>query len=1305
MLAASYSKKIKNCLQHFGGRFSMRAVLMFIFLSGVLAIFNAPVFSQSNVTGGFEGRVIDGENGPGLGGISVQFINLANGYQSAKRTNAEGYFQQDFLSPGVYTIKVEAAGYEVYEKRQELYATRSNRFVPLPIALRKIGATTATTNNPQPVNPNPTTPTTTTTSTTTATVQDNDVESDKDSGGGNNPRRDGSFNAGQVLSLPLGATTLTRTFDELAFLVPGVYLPPQAIGNSVGPGIGGGVGTSGQFSVNGLRSRANNFTVDGSDNNDEDIGVRRQGFFTLVPQPIESIQEFQIITLLAPAQFGRNLGAQVNAISRSGGNQFRGTIYGMFNSDRLNARNFFDNAGGNTNINLDARHNGNTVPVFVDGTRKQVTNFAGNKDEFSLLQGGFAFGGPIITNKMFFFFSAEGQRLNALKERNFAVPTVEQRGFANSGASGLQQCLNPANGQFGTVVNGVCTVNGTPTNYTLGFPTSVSGDAVFSLFPFPNDPNGIYGRNTYSQELSADARGVILSGKVDWNAFKIRGNQQTFTARYNFTNDERNLTDVGGALFSSIRPLVRTNNFSSYLSGGLSNNVSNEFRFSWGQTDLNFEELPDTTGFIRPLNRRFNDPNDARFLLNANLVLNFTLPLSCTTTGCAAPGSTRYGTAGTTESELGPIGQLIVAGFSPVGVDVFNFPQERKNNTFQFADTIRWQFGQHTLTFGTDIRRTYLDSDLPRNSRPLVTFNGGVTFNSSNQAVISSPLNLASSGAATGFFQSLVLPNNDSRIKLSYNQLNFFVQDEWRVAPNFVINYGLRYEYNTVPVEADRKIEDTFQAPRSAFPSISSIDVYRGFQDFLDGRSKIFDPDRNNFAPRIGFAWSLFDNKTVVRGGYGLYYDQIIGSVVSQSRNVFPTFTTLNTGGGDLFCNGGEFTFLNPITGAYSTTSCTTGLTNLVQNGTLNTLNPAFNTAALLNSLLLYFPRQNGTFFGATIPKRELDTPMSHQYSISVEQKLFGNTFLSIGYVGTTGRSLLRFTTPNLGSNYIARIDGFILDNNQPTAFGTTFDAFSNSNLTRPNRNIGPINQFETTGRSRYDSLQIELRGRLKRDFQYQMNYVYGKVEDDVSDVFDLAGASALPQNSLTFEGEYAPANFDVRHRFTYNFIYDLPSLKGQNSFVRYLFGDWQIAGAGKFQTGQPFTVNSIFDINFDGNLTDRLNNTQFITVTGDRRQPLSLTCTTETQCQTMLAPFGQDGSVGRNSFRAGSILELDLSFSKRFTINENQNLQFRMDVFNFTNRANFGVPVRFLGSPGFGQATDTVTPGRRIQFALKYNF
>ena len=175
-----------------------------------------------------------------------------------------------------------------------------------------------------------------------------------------------------------------------------------------------------------------------------------------------------------------------------------------------------------------------------------------------------------------------------------------------------------------------------------------------------------------------------------------------------------------------------------------------------------------------------------------------------------------------------------------------------------------------------------------------------------------------------------------------------------------------------------------------------------------------------------------------------------------------------------------------------------------------------------------------------------------------------------------------------------------------------------------------------------------------------------------------------------------------MRHRFAYNFIYGLPELSGRGKALRLLLGGVQLAGTGRLQTGQPFTVNSIFDVNLDGNLTDRLNTTDGLEITGDRRQPLRLATTNPL---TLLAPVRQDGQVGRNSFRAGNVIELDMSLTKALHLTNRQSLIFRLDAFNFINRANFGVPVRFLEAPAFGQATDTITPGRRLQLGLKYSF
>ena len=282
-------------------------------------------------------------------------------------------------------------------------------------------------------------------------------------------RRDSSYNEKDATTLPLGGSTLVRSFDELALLLPGVAPPPPTIGNGAGPGQGAGVGSAGQFAVNGLRSRANNFTVDGSDNNDEDIGVRRQGFLTLIPQPVESIKEYQVITLLAPAQFGRNIGAQVNAVSRSGGRETHGTVYGMLSSSRLNARNYFDTLNGTDTFPLLA---GNSQPVELDEDQIFVQNRSGGKDSSTFSQQGFTIGGPLGHRPLFYFVSAEQQITNARKEVSFAVPTVEERGAFGTGATGIFK--NPFTQEP-----------------TFSYPVVFAGNAILDLFPFPNNPAGV----------------------------------------------------------------------------------------------------------------------------------------------------------------------------------------------------------------------------------------------------------------------------------------------------------------------------------------------------------------------------------------------------------------------------------------------------------------------------------------------------------------------------------------------------------------------------------------------------------------------------------------------------------------------------------------------------------------------------------------------------------------------------------------------------------------------------------------------
>ncbi|MGH9767435.1 MAG: carboxypeptidase regulatory-like domain-containing protein [Blastocatellia bacterium] len=1241
-------------------------VLLFL----TLAPFSAK--AQDTVTGAFEGTVTDSLTGDPVEGAQAEITNAGTSVVIVKTTDARGRFYQGLLPPGLYRIKISMPGFQTRSVDQWLNIARTGEVVPVPVTLDPLSAVAS------PLPPAP--------------AADVSVRAEINT---HDASRSGSFNELVVTLLPLGATTLTRSFDELALLLPGVAPPPQTLGSVAGPGVGPGVGTSGQFSVNGLRSRANNFTVDGSDNNDEDIGVRRQGFVALIPQTLESIREYQAITLLAPAQFGRNLGAQVNAVSKSGGAATHGSVYGFFKSSQLNARNFFDTTFGaavSPLLTSDGR------PALLDNQPLTVRNQSGGEDSFTLGKVGGILGGAIIPKRTFYFLSAEGQRINARQEASFAVPTIEQRGAFRSGADGIG--ADPFTGR-------TLTCPPIRPNCTGAHPTTVNGSLIFSLFPFPNNPRGVYGANTFTQQLPADARGHVLSAKLD-HRFKPGAKEQSLTGRYNYTNDQRAIPVTGQALFSTLGPRVRTQNLSIFLNSQLTapdarRPIFNQARLSYGRTRLRFDEVRDEE-FLLPSNFA-----GEQFLLNAPFLFNTTIPA-----GLSAPnrGPVTYitardrqgnlvGTEGDAATGLYPIGQVVVAGFSPVGADVFNFPQRRVNNTYQLADNLTWRVGEHARTFGVDSRRSELNSDLPRLARPLVTFNGGRRMILENNVFRAArndepnpflrPEDLAAFSLATGFFLTVRNGTDDAGLALRFHQINLFAQDEWRPRSDLSLSLGLRYEYNTPPRSANNLIERTFNDP--------ALDFAPGLRAFVDGRDEIFEPDRNNFAPRVSVAFSprLFGPRrlSVFRAGYGIFYDQALGAVVSQSRNVYPSFLTFNFGGvrvervGNQIISG-SFGLINPAT-------TTIGRTLLVAPNTVNQLNPLV-TQQLLTDIGQLFP----SALGLTLPSRQLPTPTAQHYSFSFEQQIGDDLVFSTAYVGTLGRHLLRFTTPNLGPGATVVPTSFRIDFDPTSAL---FRPEARGQLlipTRPVAGVGSVNIFETTANSHYNALQLQLRGRLKRAWQFQAAYTLSSAEDDVSDVFDLAGAFTLPQDSLTFAGERGPANFDLRHLFTYSTTYEFSAPEQAARVRRWLLNGLQLASTGRYHSGQPFTVNSIFDVNLDGALTDRLDTLDGLAATGDRQQPLRLSAP---NTFSLLAPTGQNGRITRNTFRAGGVLELDLAVSKSFRFANTRQFLLRAEIFNFINRANFGVPARLLEAPAFGRAVNTVTPGRRAQFALKYVF
>src|SRR5262245_54659560 len=404
--------------------------------------------AQTVTSGAVRGVVYEVGARTPIAGATVTVTNRDTGLVRSTLTDASGEYFIKMLPVGVYTVNGSMQGYELVPTSTTNIPVRildPSVVTPPPIELRKIVAPElagtspagAQPTNSQPANSRPTNSQRAPTRQTTAqragaqpatappTGQPasppgsaaDEVSASEQLVNTTNASRTQHFDSRPLLALPFSGI---RTFDDLALLTPGVAPPPLAIGSNVGPGIGPGVGTSGQFAVNGIRSRANNFTIDGSDNNDEDIGVRRQGFTSLVPQSIESVQAMQVITLLPEPQLGRNMGAQVNAVSRSGGRALHGALYGFLTDKRLKARDFFDLTGGPATFPLTRSSDGAPVRIgrlaagqLLDVRPLAPANPIGGENPYTRGQYGFVLGGPVVKEWTRFFVSYERQDINA----------------------------------------------------------------------------------------------------------------------------------------------------------------------------------------------------------------------------------------------------------------------------------------------------------------------------------------------------------------------------------------------------------------------------------------------------------------------------------------------------------------------------------------------------------------------------------------------------------------------------------------------------------------------------------------------------------------------------------------------------------------------------------------------------------------------------------------------------------------------------------------------------------------------------
>ncbi|HEX6190663.1 MAG TPA: carboxypeptidase regulatory-like domain-containing protein [Pyrinomonadaceae bacterium] len=568
---------------------------------------------------------------------------------------------------------------------------------------------------------------------------------------------------------------------------------------------------------------------------------------------------------------------------------------------------------------------------------------------------------------------------------------------------------------------------------------------------------------------------------------------------------------------------------------------------------------------------------------------------------------------------------ITITGFSPLGHEGNN-PQNSVTNTFQILDSATYARGRHLWKFGGDFRMVQQNAFRDVQSRGLLQFSpfGQITFNALGDLLLGLPL--VTGGARV-----------DNAQHLRSNSYNLFVNDSVRVTRNLTLIAGLRYEYNTPPVDAFDRATIFDQATGRLVP-VGTAGVPRsGFR-----------ADKNNFAPRVGFAWTIGDEgNTVVRGGYGVYYDQ---SALAPGEALYfnaPYF---------------DFNLFFQLPGLPLT---------------VNNPFPAFFPFALPDSALAI--------------QRDLRTAYMQHWSASVQQQLGRSRVLEVAYVGSKGTKLLS-----------AR------DINQPQPGvlppGLPF-------VPRPNPFFDDITQIESRANSRYDSLQARFQQRLDFGLALLGSYTWSKSEDDASNFFSSAGDPNFPQDSHNLGAERGPSNFDARHRFVLSYSYDLPFGKGRrfladDGWVSKLLSGWQTLGIVTLQSGRPFTVALLPEIDNSGTgrsvlgfgANDRPN------VVGD---PNLSSPSADRWFNTAAFAFpapGTFGNAGRNILRGPGYQNVNASLMKNTLLTERFNLQFRAEVFNLFNHPNLNLPDNFLGSPTFGRVSSARDP-RHLQFGVKLLF
>jgi hypothetical protein len=1060
---------------------------------------------------------------------------------------------------------------------------------------------------------------------------------------------------------------------QLVTLAPGVSdnLSDQVYVGTTNPT---GQANTINISVNGARSAQNTYTVDGADITDRGSNITIQAY-----PSVDSIAEFVVLRSMFLAESGRSGGGQVNVVTKSGGDQFHGSIFEFHRSEKLNANDFLSNTVSNPAFGRDSNGKANRAPF-------KYNNFGGT------------IGGPIYIplfgeggagvkrlKKTFFFFSEEQRRDLRNPTLSSTVPDLNMR----QGIFPMDVCVSAFTA---STTGAVPCTNVLPAGQPLSSKVPINPVAqqylnfIYNGLPSPTDP--VTRALLFPALGKAKFRQEIL--KLD-HSFSNK-----WSMYYRYEHDKIPTIDVN-SLFSSggSLPGVSTTQTdspgkahtfqSTYVA---KSNLVIVGRFTYGYGAI----LSHNIGSLA--------------LANSPI----TPPLAYPNTRDRVPSviGNGFGNAST-----GANGGLISFG-----------PYDNFSYKANFAGDVAWTRGNHALKFGGQYSLYRKNENaLAGNNEGLFTGFLNTTANSAQQTSVQAPNAAVGEPNATRranfqSFANFLIGNNvtftqahfDYTADLRQKTIEIYGQDEWKMRPNLTVYYGLRYSYFGSPYDKNGRLStfDPALFNPAAAPLVTGagnrvvgtgnfcngiIVNSQNYQTAANNCTPTVSPygkyvvkaPKNDFGPRFGIAWDPFGKGTSsVRMGYGIYYDQVLNGTYEQNIGQNPPYQETFT-----------------VSALPSGTAATTPrLDQPVPTGIVVT--PAAALTAL--SVRAVQPEWKDPYM------QHWNLDLQHQFGKE------GKTVVTAGYFGSKGTHLIG--TYELNEVPAGKALATLCATGTSTTPtipcqnpGAAFTSTANSAILdqiRPFRGYRSIAIITPQFNSNYHSMQISAQRRFTGASQISLAYTWAKnLTDNQTD------RSTAPQNSYNNKGDYGRATLDRRHVLTINYVYELPFYRQQQGFTGHLLGGWQMSGIVAYRTGIPFTpTTSSFDpagLGFVPAL-----------VAGGRpnvlcdpnanaphtiQQYFNTACFQLNPAVTTSGVANVIGNGGRGIIDGPPTTRFDFTMSKNIRIGETMQVQLRAEAFNVFNHTNFQTFGSTNVTSSLFGTISVVRDPRTIQLGAKFTF